>query len=96
MARGKEWTDQEIQVLKKKYTKHPIEKMMELLPGRTKDAIQWKANSMGLLIRDRKGSGASVKKIVNLTRDQADYLESKRNGSRIIREALDQYMERHP
>ena len=96
MSRGKEWTDQEIEVLKKKYTKHPIETMMELLPGRTKHSVQWKANSMGLLIRDRKGSGASVKKIVNLTRAQADYLEARRNGSRIIREALDQYINRNP
>lgn len=96
MTKRKSWTDRELEILEKKYVKIPIDEMMELLPDRSKYAIQWKASSMGLLIRDGKESGASVKKIINLTKEQADYLEKKRNGSRIVREALDQYIQKNP
>ena len=96
MARGKDWSPKELETLEKNYIKLPIESVMELLPGRSKYAIQWKANSLGLIIRDGKSKKAFKKRIVNLTEEQDDYLKEKRNGSRVIRDALTAYIKKNP
>ena len=66
--------------------------MLILLPERSKNAIQWKASQLDILIRNGKQIRAEYKIIVNITEAQHVYLKIKRNHSRIIREALDLYI----
>lgn len=42
------WSDQEIEVLKENYSSATLEELFELLPGRTKKAIEHKARKLGL------------------------------------------------
>lgn len=90
----KRWSSEELEILRKNYVGNPIEKVVELLPGRSKDAIQWKANALGLLIRDGKQRKANKKIIVNITEEHFELLGHSRNHSRIVREALDLYFKR--
>lgn len=94
MASKERWTTKELEILKKEYEFVPIEELIELLPGRSKEAIQWKANNMGLIIRNGKQIKANHKIIVNITEEQFEFLQKKRNHSRVIREALKLYMEK--
>jgi len=88
------WTSDEKEILTKYYEFEPIEKLLELLPGRSQAAIQWKANNMGLMIRDGRQVKATYKIIINLTESHYNILKSHANQSRIIREALNMYFER--
>jgi hypothetical protein len=95
MTGSKHWTEKELTLLIRKYETTPIEEMMKLLPGRSKNAIQWKASEIGCIIRDGKIRKAEYKMEINFTKEQADFLNKKRNHSRIVREALDLYMKRN-
>lgn len=88
----KRWTTEELIILEENYIISPIEDMLDMLPGRSKDAIQWKASQLGLLIRDGKQKKACRKIFCNITEDQFQYLQNIRNHSRVIREALDLYI----
>ena len=92
MAGNKRWGTEELEILKTDYQHSAIEEIVELLPDRSKDAIQWKASQLGLLIRNGKLIKANKKIIANVTEEQLQFLERKRNHSRIVREALDLYM----
>ncbi len=96
MAGKQPWSADELEILKKNYQNQPIEKMTQLLPNRSKDGIQWKASKLGLSIRNGRKVKADVKKVINFTRPQADYLEKTRNGSRIVREALNKHIKKNP
>ncbi|RKD96745.1 hypothetical protein [Marinifilum flexuosum] len=87
----KRWSADELQVLKKHYVGNAIEEVLKLLPGRSKDAVQWKASQLGLLIRDGKQRKANKKIIANVTEEHYKKLGHSRNHSRIVREALDLY-----
>ena len=92
MTKNKAWATEELDILKNEYMLSSIEEMIELLPGRTKHAIQWKASQMGLLVRNGKQVQANHKIIANITEKQSNYLKKKRNHSRIIREAIELYI----
>ncbi len=89
------WTTEELEILKKEYQHSTIEEMVELIPGRSKDAIQWKASQLGFLIRNGKQIQAEKKIIANITNEQFEFLKKKRNHSRIVREALDLYIKQN-
>ena len=91
----KRWTSDELQVLKKHYIGNSIEEVLKLLPGRSKDAIQWKASQLGLLIRDGKQRKANKKIFVNVTAQHFEKLGHSRNHSRIVRNALDMYFDKN-
>jgi len=90
----KRWSADELEILKKHYVGSPIEKVVEMLPERSKDAIQWKANALGLLIRDGKQKKANKKIAVNVTEEHYRKLGNVRNHSRIVRDALDMYFKK--
>jgi hypothetical protein len=90
MAGNTRWTPHELEILTEDYEHSTIEEMVSLLPERTKDAIQWKANSIGLIIRNGKQIAANNKLIINITDQQLAFLQSKRNHSRVVRDAIDQ------
>lgn len=88
------WSVEELEILEKHYINNSIDKMMILLPKRSKNAIQWKASQLGLLIRNGKKLRAHNKIIVNITDEQLEFLGSIRNHSRIVRDALDLYIKK--
>ena len=91
MTSRKRWSSDELEILRKHYVGNAIEEVLKLLPGRSKDAVQWKASQLGLLIRDGKQRKADKKVIANVTKEHLELLGHSRNHSRIIREALDLY-----
>lgn len=51
VSKDERWSEEEIQKLKENYSTHSFKELMEILPGRNRNAIQLKASKLGITER---------------------------------------------
>jgi hypothetical protein len=89
------WTAEQLEYLEKNYHNNDLPDLVKNI-GKTKDAIQWKASSLGLLLRDGRDHGPIKKITIGINEKYLNYLKkNKHNQSGIIREALELYFAQH-
>jgi hypothetical protein len=88
------WTAKQLEYLERNYKDNDIDDLVKKI-NKTVHAIRWKAAKLGLLIRDGKHRGYTVKKTVNFAEEHAKFLsENKHRQSDILYEALEAFIKK--
>lgn len=91
MAKGREWTQNDLFFLEKNYSILSVEEVAKEL-GRTKTAIHQKAKEFNLVFRAKKNKVEFKKVLISFTPLQNQFLSGFNNKSEIVRKALSKYM----
>ena len=91
MAKGREWTQNDLFFLEENYSKLSVQQIANHL-DRSKHSIYQKAKEFKLKFRESKSNIKYEKVLISLTPTQNEYLERFNNKSEVVRKALSYLM----
>ena len=87
MAKGREWSQNDLFFLQENYSKLSVQQISEHL-DRTKDSIYQKAKEFNIKFRASKNGQKYEKVLISVTPSQNEFLERFNNKSEVVRKAL--------
>lgn len=91
MAKGREWSQNDLFFLEKNYSKISVDEIAKQL-NRSKTAIHQKAKEFNLKFRSKKNKVAFEKVLISFTPSQNEFLSKFNNKSEIVRKSVSIYM----